>query len=101
METIGDREEFYAHIKQNMVDWRDYTACMMREVCNNIQCLQNSIRPFILGEDYKELPNILFGLKNKFLENLPVRNPLYEKMKKEEDEDAEKVYDNGCKDYNK
>jgi hypothetical protein len=89
LETIGDRDEFYEYIKQGMIDWRDYTACMMRELCNNIQSLQDTIKPFILGKDYKELPNILFGLKDKYLENLPDRNPLYEK--KEEADDDENV----------
>lgn len=32
---------------------------------------------------------MLFGLKNDYLKNLPVRNPLYEKKVKKEDADAE------------
>ncbi len=88
-EAIGDRDKFYEYIKQSMVDWRDYTACMMRELCYNIKGLQTSIRPFLLEEDYKELPKMLFGLKNDYLKNLPVRNPLYEKKVKKEDADAE------------
>lgn len=88
-ETIGDREEFYDFIVQNMIDWRDYTACMMRDLCNNIKGLQTSIRPFILGKDYKDLPSMLLGLKEKHLENLPVRNPLCEKKEEKENENTE------------
>lgn len=77
LETIGDRDEFYKFIVQNMYDWRDYTACMIRELCYNVKGLQTTIRPYILGKDYKELPNILFGMKNITLKDLPERNPLY------------------------
>lgn len=85
-ETIGDRDEFYNFIVQNMYKWRDYTACMMRELCINIVKMQSTIRPFILGKDYKELPNILCGMKDKCLKGLPVRNPLDEASDREENE---------------
>ena len=32
---------------------------------------------------------MLFGLKNEYLKNIPVRNPLYEEKGKKEDADAE------------
>lgn len=79
--VIGNKDTFYDFIIQNIYDWRDYTAHCIRRLTASLTDLQHSIKPFRLGEDYREIPNLLHRMSERTLQGLPVRNPLEENVK--------------------
>lgn len=71
-----DRDAFFDNILQSINDWRDYTGYMIRKLCATTLKLQHSLKPFILGEDYKELPLIMNAMAEGYLKGVPNRNPM-------------------------
>lgn len=81
---LGDRDEFYEHVIQSNYKWRDFTAYCLRLLPELMSALQQSIKPFTVGEEFKEMPQILNEMNKEILKDLPARNPLEEDIQEAE-----------------
>lgn len=88
---IGNRDDFFDYIIQNMHDWRDYSGHCMRQLGDILVKIQNSLKPFDIGEDFREMPKMLCDLTALHLKDLPDRNPMDEWEKRLEDEREERT----------
>lgn len=77
--AIGNKDDFFDYIVQNMYNWRDYTAHCQRRLVDILVAIQQSLKPFNVGKGYDEIPKMLSDLVAMDLKDIPNRNPMDEK----------------------
>lgn len=74
---------------QNMYNWRDYTGHCMRPLGDILVAVQQSLKPFDIGKDFKEMPKMLCDLAARYLKDIPDRDPVEEGIKEMEEEEKD------------
>lgn len=76
---MGDKDSFYDYIVKNMYDWRDYTYYCIRRLWELMVSLENSLKPFSVGQGYKGMPAEMLKSTESVFSDLPKRNPVEER----------------------
>ena len=87
--AIGNKDDFFDFIMQNMYNWRDYTGHCIRQLGDILVAVQQSLKPFDIGKDFKGIPKMLCDLAAMDLKDIPDRDPVEEGIKEMEEEEKD------------